>query len=120
MSNRHQSVLPFAFTLTALLGLAPLACDKSGSDADTTAPAEQSNEASNEPADKDEGSEAESEVTNLCNAYTTCNECIAGQIDDGKSEGEAQTQCGLAVAGCWTTWEKPVVCGEKSYDEQPA
>jgi hypothetical protein len=111
MSNRHPSILPIAFMLTALLGLAPLACDKSNSSADTTAPTEQSNT---------EDRSKEAEVTNLCSAYTSCNDCIAGQIDSGKSEGEAQTQCGLAVTGCWTTWEKPVVCGERTYDDEPS
>ncbi len=48
---------------------------------------------------------------NLCAAYDSCDACITGQQSRGNSLGEAQTQCGLAVTGCWTTWEKPVVCG---------
>lgn len=54
---------------------------------------------------------------NLCTEYKTCNDCIAGQQAKGKAEGEAETQCGAAVMGCWTTWEKPVVCGEKEMKE---
>jgi hypothetical protein len=53
---------------------------------------------------------------NLCTDYGTCNECITGLQTRGSSEGEAQTQCGAAVIGCWTTWDKPVVCGGKTYD----
>ncbi|NVB40120.1 hypothetical protein G6O69_19900 [Pseudenhygromyxa sp. WMMC2535] len=56
---------------------------------------------------------------NLCKKYASCNACIAGEQDDGKTEGEAETVCALAVTGCWTTWDKPVVCGEKQYDEKP-
>lgn len=56
---------------------------------------------------------------NLCKAYTSCNDCISGQIGEGKSRGEAETQCGLAVTGCWTTWDKPIKCGDKTYDERP-
>lgn len=61
----------------------------------------------------------ESKGTNLCTAYSTCDGCIQGQIAKGKTEGEAETLCGLAVTGCWVTWDKPVVCGETSYDERP-
>lgn len=57
---------------------------------------------------------------NLCKDYSTCNECIEGQIARGNSEGEAETQCGAAVTGCWTTWDKPIVCGEKTHDEKPS
>jgi hypothetical protein len=56
---------------------------------------------------------------NLCTDYTTCNDCIAGLQRKGSTEGEAETQCGAAVLGCWTTWDKPIVCGDKEYDEQP-
>lgn len=62
----------------------------------------------------------ESDGSNLCTKYTTCNDCIAGQQATGATEGEAETQCGAAVLGCWTTWDKPIVCGEKSHDEKPA
>jgi len=54
----------------------------------------------------------------LCSQYDSCNACIAGQQAKGKSEGAAETECGLAVTGCWTTWEKPVVCGEKEHKEK--
>ena len=52
---------------------------------------------------------------NLCTAYSTCDECIAGQQANGASKGAAQTECGAAVAGCWTTWEKPIVCDGKEH-----
>jgi hypothetical protein len=58
------------------------------------------------------------DAINLCEAYAGCNACIAGQQTRGKSEGEAETQCALAVAGCWATWDKPVVCNEDTYDHQ--
>lgn len=56
---------------------------------------------------------------NLCKEYKTCDECIAGQQKKGAGQGEAETQCGAAVAGCWVTWEKPIVCAgkEKKKDE---
>ena len=53
---------------------------------------------------------SETEGINLCEAYTTCDECIDGQVSRGNTQGEAQTQCGLAVTGCWATWDKPVTC----------
>lgn len=56
---------------------------------------------------------------NLCTDYKTCDECIAGQQTKGATEGEAETQCGAAVVGCWTTWDKPIVCGDETHDEQP-
>ncbi|MBC8067101.1 MAG: hypothetical protein IAG13_02110 [Deltaproteobacteria bacterium] len=62
----------------------------------------------------------DSKSTNLCTDYATCDECIAGQQKTGISEGEAETQCGAAVLGCWTTWDKPIVCGDKTHDEKPA
>lgn len=52
---------------------------------------------------------------NLCTTYSTCDECIAGQQANGASKGAAQTECGAAVAGCWTTWEKPIVCDGKEH-----
>jgi hypothetical protein len=54
---------------------------------------------------------------NLCTEYGTCDECIAGQQTKGKSQGEAETECGAAVTGCWTTWEKPVKCGDKEHKQ---
>ena len=62
---------------------------------------------------------SEEDGTNLCTDYKTCNDCIAGQQTKGATEGEAETQCGAAVLGCWTTWDKPIVCGEKKHDEKP-
>ena len=47
---------------------------------------------------------------NLCTAYATCDECIAGQVAKGNSQGAAETECSLAVTGCWTTWDKPIRC----------
>lgn len=61
----------------------------------------------------------ESDGSTLCTKYTTCNDCIAGQQQGGATEGEAETQCGAAVLGCWTTWDKPVVCGDKKHDSKP-
>jgi hypothetical protein len=59
--------------------------------------------------------------SNLCTEYTTCDACIAGQQEkNGVTQGEAETQCGAAVLGCWTTWDKPIVCGGKTHDEKPA
>jgi hypothetical protein len=50
---------------------------------------------------------------NLCKEYTSCNECIAGlQKNRGIDHGQAQSECSMAASGCWTTWEKPVKCGE--------
>lgn len=70
--------------------------------------------------DKQETREPGSEEsTNLCKDYSTCNDCIAGQQAKGATQGEAETQCGAAVLGCWTTWDKPIVCGEKKHDEKP-
>lgn len=54
---------------------------------------------------------------NLCTEYNTCDECIAGQQRKGKNKGTAETECGAAVTGCWTTWEKPVVCSGKEHAE---
>lgn len=65
----------------------------------------------------DDGS-SKKESGNLCVKYSSCNECISGQIAAGKSEGAAETQCGAAVTGCWTTWEKPVKCGGKTHDKK--
>lgn len=57
-----------------------------------------------------EDGQEKKEGGNLCTEYSTCDECIAGQQAKGESKGAAQTECGAAVTGCWTTWEKPVVC----------
>jgi hypothetical protein len=60
----------------------------------------------------------ESDGTNLCTEYTTCDDCIAGQQRKGASEGEAETQCGAAVTGCWTTWDKPIKCGDETHEQK--
>ncbi len=94
-------------TLLIILAAAPLSlagCDKSQADAD-----------SNEPA-----ASSSSNADNLCTKYDTCDACIAGEQSNGKDEGEAETVCALAVTGCWTTWDKPVTCGSKTYEEQPS
>lgn len=57
--------------------------------------------------------------TNLCTDYSTCDQCIGGQEKTGISRGEAETQCGAAVLGCWTTWDKPIACGDKKHDKKP-
>ncbi len=55
---------------------------------------------------------------NLCTEYGSCDECIDGQVAKGKSEGEAETECGAAVTGCWTTWDKPVKCHGKEHTQE--
>ena len=55
---------------------------------------------------------------NLCEAYETCDECIAGQQAKGKDAGSAESECGAAVTGCWTTWKKPVVCHGKEHKQE--
>jgi len=77
-------------------GLALLGCDKDKASTDSP----------------DEG-----KTGNLCTAYKSCDECIAGQQQKGKTVGEAETQCGAAVTGCWTTWDKPVVCSGKEIEQ---
>ena len=67
----------------------------------------------NSPDEGDDGG-------NLCKDYKTCDECIAGQQTKGATEGEAETQCGAAVIGCWTTWDKPIVCAGKEQEEPKA
>src|SRR5688572_25737930 len=69
--------------------------------------------------EKKETSSPDDKGTNLCTDYSTCDECIAGQQKTGISVGEAETQCGAAVLGCWTTWNKPIVCGDTTHDEKP-
>lgn len=54
---------------------------------------------------------------NLCADYSSCDECIAGQVARGFKKGAAETQCGAAVTGCWTTWKKPVVCSSAHVDD---
>lgn len=54
---------------------------------------------------------------NLCNMYKSCNECIAGESKKVE-KGEAETRCGSAATGCWVTWEKPVVCGDKEHKKK--
>lgn len=57
---------------------------------------------------------------NLCTDYSTCDECIAGQQAKGKELGAAETECGAAVIGCWTTWEKPITCSGKEMKNEEA
>jgi len=66
------------------------------------------------------GAGGDGDGTNLCTEYDTCNECIAGLKRQGDTEGEAETLCGAAVLGCWTTWDKPIHCGGKKYEEKPS
>jgi hypothetical protein len=101
MTTRHFTITCFVFSLAGALGACNQKQDDSGKSATT----------SRQDDDDD---------TNLCEAYDSCNACIAGQQKRGKTEGEAETQCGLAVIGCWTTWDKPIVCGEDTYDQQPS
>jgi hypothetical protein len=65
------------------------------------------------------GAEDDGETSNLCTEYGTCDQCIAGQQAKGNSRGSAETECGAAVLGCWTTWDKPIKCGDKTHDEKP-
>lgn len=97
MPNLRTNATRLSLGLTFAIGLL-LGCEK---------------ESTRSPGDSDESS-------NLCTKYTTCNDCIAGQQQGGATEGEAETQCGAAVLGCWTTWDKPIVCGDKTHDEKPA
>jgi hypothetical protein len=99
MNTRHFTIACFVLTLTSTSS----ACAKKHDD-------------SSEPAT----ASRQDDAINLCEAYAGCNDCIAGQKARGNSEGEAETQCALAVSGCWMTWDKPVVCGESTYDEQPS
>lgn len=57
------------------------------------------------------------ETSNLCTEYDTCDQCIAGQTAKGNSRGTAETECGAAVLGCWTTWDKPITCAGKTHDK---
>lgn len=68
-------------------------------------------DASNSPQINDRGK------ANLCRDYNTCDECIEGQHDRGYKKSEAETMCGAAVMGCFTTWDKPIRCGGKEMDE---
>jgi hypothetical protein len=70
--------------------------------------------------EKKETNSPDDEGGNLCKDYNTCDECIAGQQAKGATEGEAETQCGAAVIGCWTTWDKPIVCAGEEQDEPEA
>ena len=64
-------------------------------------------------ASKDADSADSEKSENLCKEYASCNECIAGlQQSRGLDKGQAQTECSLAASGCFTTWEKPVKCGD--------
>jgi hypothetical protein len=100
MTTRQFTIACFVLVLAT----SPSACTKTQND-------------SSEPATAT-ASEKEDPAINLCEAYAGCNECIAGQQTRGNSEGEAETQCAVAVTGCWTTWDKPVVCNEDTYDHQ--
>jgi len=60
------------------------------------------------------------DVHNLCADFKSCDECIAGLTSEGDSEAGAKAKCGLAVTGCWTTWDKPIRCGDEEYDERPS
>lgn len=97
------------FAFAAAVGLGMSGCDKSQADSSPSGDAQDAS-AQNE----------QSKTINLCEAYTSCDACISGQIGRGNTEGEAETQCGLAVTGCWVTWDKPIICGEHSYDERPS
>lgn len=69
---------------------------------------------------KGEETRSPGEEGNLCTDYQTCDDCIAGLQKKGSTEGEAETQCGAAVVGCWTTWDKPIVCAGKEQEEPKA
>ncbi len=92
------------FPVLAIAALTLAGCDKSEADRSPRQPG---------------AAESENQVENLCTAYTSCDACIEGEQQQGKTEGEAETVCGLAVTGCWTTWDKPVSCGEDTYEERP-
>lgn len=90
---------PLSLCFAAAMGLGLAACDKSQTNTDTSEP---------------------DDTTNLCADYDSCDACISGQQSKGYDEGTAETQCGAAVTGCWTTWDKPVKCGSDTYDEKPS
>ena len=104
--NTATRTLARTFTLLALaFGLGMFAgCDK---------------QQTKSPDGADESDKSDEDSKNLCKAYATCDECIAGQQTKGADKGTAETECGAAVLGCWTTWEKPITCSgkEMSNDE---
>jgi hypothetical protein len=85
-----KTILAFAFTTLMGIGLSS-GCEK-------------------KQTESPESGDDEKASTNLCKEYETCDACIAGQQEKGADEGTAQTECGAAVVGCWTTWEKPITC----------
>ena len=97
MLNRHSTLL-IAFLVCIAGDLGLTACESNDKHED-----ESSARAEAEP-DKPDG------PVNLCTKYESCDGCISGQQREGKTEGEAETQCALAVTGCWATWDKPVTC----------
>lgn len=60
--------------------------------------------------------EENAESDNLCVQYETCDSCVAGQMDTGRTQGTAQSECAMAAAGCWVTWEKPITCSGDTVD----
>jgi hypothetical protein len=97
-----KTLLTFTFTFAAALSLGMSAgCEGRQSE-------------SSDPDDDKKG------ASNLCKEYESCDECIAGQQKKkGIDEGRAQTECGAAVVGCWTTWQKPITCAGKEMKNPP-
>ncbi len=144
MDNAPKYLLSIAFALGATLGGGLLGCAKPSPETKSAEDVEQPEQPqAEEPqaeqpqaeqpqveepqAEEPQAEEPQTEepqedqrVSNLCTEYTSCDSCIAGQITKGKTKGEAQTQCGAAVAGCWTTWDKPISCKGKTYEKQPS
>jgi len=139
MTNRRLSLTTLCCALGLASSLSLSACESDSKDAKDKDKTEDKANGNADAADPNDDAkvdakaeveangkvEAEVEVEdeggldNLCKQYKSCDACIAGQQAEGKTEGEAETQCGLAVTGCWATWDKPIKCGDKTYDDKP-
>lgn len=112
MNTSTRTIVRVALVAFALgLGLSA-SCEKKKTDSPDDGAKKDDTASKDDGAKKDEGS-------TLCTEYGTCDECIAGEMAKGKSESAADTECGAAVIGCWTTWKKPVVCHGKEHKEKP-
>lgn len=94
-------------TLGLTCAVAAVACNDNKSETNTP------------QASADRGAPDSGDDSTLCTKYANCDACIAGEQREGMTEGEAESACALAVTGCWVTWDKPITCGAKTYDEQP-
>ena len=118
MLTRHSTLL-IAFLVCIAGDLGLTACESTAKDTPSERADADDREADKPAADERDEPKADGPV-NLCTKYESCDGCIAGQQHEGKTEGEAETQCALAVTGCWATWDKPIRCGEETFDEKPS